>query len=306
MQRYILIRLVQAVIALWVVSLIVFGLGRITGDPTDVLLAIDAGPEERAILRAQLGLDKPLHIQYIKYISNSFKGDFGKSIRVPNHSAMSLVLQKLPATLSLGFVAIAIAVVVAVPVGVLSAVKKDSFFDFAGKSIALLGQSLPAFWLGLVLMWVFAVQLDLVPTSGRGGVTTYILPSISIGWFLVAALMRLVRSSMMEVMDSEYVKLARIKGLAEWKVVWKHGVRNAAIAPLTYFGIIFGGLLTGSVSIETVYAWPGVGFLAFQSVLARDFPVMQAVVMLFAGIYILTNLVIDILYAYLDPRIRYL
>jgi len=305
MQRYILIRLVQAILALWVVSVIVFGLGRITGDPTDVLLPIDASAEERAILRAQFGLDKPVHIQYIKYLSNGFKGDFGNSIRIPNHSAMGLVIQKLPATLALGFVAIVIAVAVAVPVGVLSAVKKDSIFDFAGKSIALLGQSLPAFWLGLVMMWIFAVQLDLVPTSGRGGVTTYILPSISIGWFLVAALMRLVRSSMMDVLDSEYVKLAHIKGLPDWKVVWKHGLRNAAIAPLTYFGIIFGGLLTGSVSIETVYAWPGVGFLAFQSVLARDFPVMQAVVILFAGIYILTNLIIDVLYAYLDPRIRY-
>ena len=305
MQRYILIRLAQAILALWVVSVIVFGLGRITGDPTDVLLAIDAGPEERAILQAQLGLDKPLHVQYIKFITNSFKGDFGESIRVPNHSAMGLVLQKLPATLMLGFVAIAIAIAVALPVGVLSAVKKDSIFDYLGKTIALLGQSLPAFWLGLVMMWVFAVQLDLLPTSGRGGVATYILPSVSIGWFLVAALMRLVRSSMMDVLDSEYVKLARIKGLAEWKVVWKHGLRNAAIAPLTYFGIIFGGLLTGSVSIETVYAWPGVGFLAFQSVLARDFPVMQAVVILFAGIFIMTNLLIDILYAYLDPRIRY-
>ena len=191
------------------------------------------------------------------------------------------------------------------PIGVLSAVKKDSIYDYVGKTIALLGQSMPPFWLGLVMMWIFAVELDLVPTSGRGGVTSYLLPSISIGWFLVAALMRLVRSSMLEVLDSEYVKLARIKGLAESKVIWKHALRNAAVAPLTYFGIIFGGLLVGSVSIETVYAWPGVGLLAFEAVLARDFPVMQAVVIVFAGIYVVTNLVIDILYAYLDPRIRF-
>ena len=305
MQRYILIRLGQALLALWVVSLVVFGLGRVTGDPIDVLLPVDATHEEREELRVQLGFDKPIYSQYFSFMRNSFQGDFGQSIKWRGYDAMGLVMQKFPATLLLALVAIAIAIAIAVPVGVLSAVKKDTIFDWVGKVIALTGQSLPPFWLGLVLMWIFAVQLDLVPTSGRNGPTAYLLPALSIGWFLVAALMRLVRSSMLEVMDSEFINLARTKGLRESKVIWKHALRNAAIAPLTYFGIIFGGLLVGSVSIETVYAWPGVGLLAFEAVLARDFPVMQAVVVAFAGIYVLTNLAIDVLYAYLDPRIRY-
>ena len=305
MQRYIMIRLGQAVLALWVVSIVVFGLGRITGDPVDVLLPLDATYIEREELRVQLGFDKPIYTQYVSFMGNSFKGEFGESIKWRGYSAMGLVIERFPATLLLAFVAIAIAVAVSVPIGVLSAVKKDTMFDFGGKIIALMGQSFPPFWLGLIMMWIFAVELDLLPTSGRGGVTSYILPAVSIGWFLVAALMRLVRSSMLEAMESEYITLARIKGLKESKVIWKHALRNAAIAPLTYFGIIFGGLLVGSVSIETVYAWPGVGLLAFEAVLARDFPVMQAVVIAFAGIYVITNLIIDILYAYLDPRIRY-
>ena len=305
MQRFILIRVFQAFVSLWVVSMIVFGLGRITGDPTSVLLPFDATEQERLELRADLGLDRPIHVQYGTFINNAFHGDFGESIKWDGYSSMGIVIKRLPATLKLAAVAMIVAVAISLPVGIISAVKRDTIFDYVGKIIALFGQSLPAFWLGLVLMWVFAVQLDWVPTSGRTGWTSYFLPAISIGWFLVAALMRLVRSSMLEVMDSEYIKMARVKGLSEAKVEWKHGLRNASIAPLTFFGIIFGNLLVGSVSIETVYAWPGVGLLAFEAVLARDFPVMQAVVVIFAAIYISMNLVVDVLYAYLDPRIRY-
>ena len=305
MQRFILIRVFQAFVSLWVVSMIVFGLGRITGDPTSVLLPFDATEQERLELRADLGLDRPIHVQYGTFINNAFHGDFGESIKWDGYSSMGIVIKRLPATLKLAAVAMIVAVAISLPVGIISAVKRDTIFDYVGKIIALFGQSLPAFWLGLVLMWIFAVQLNWVPTSGRTGWTSYFLPAISIGWFLVAALMRLVRSSMLEVMDSEYIKMARVKGLSEAKVVWKHGLRNASIAPLTFFGIIFGNLLVGSVSIETVYAWPGVGLLAFEAVLARDFPVMQAVVVIFAAIYISMNLVVDVLYAYLDPRIRY-
>ena len=285
--------------------MIVFGLGRITGDPTSVLLPFDATEQERLELRADLGLDRPIHVQYGTFINNAFHGDFGESIKWDGYSSMGIVIKRLPATLKLAAVAMIVAVAISLPVGIISAVKRDTIFDYVGKIIALFGQSLPAFWLGLVLMWVFAVQLDWVPTSGRTGGTSYFLPAISIGWFLVAALMRLVRSSMLEVMDSEYIKMARVKGLSEAKVVWKHGLRNASIAPLTFFGIIFGNLLVGSVSIETVYAWPGVGLLAFEAVLARAFPVMQAVVVIFAANYISMNLVVDVLYAYLDPRIIY-
>jgi peptide/nickel transport system permease protein len=195
--------------------------------------------------------------------------------------------------------------VIAVPVGVLAAVTKDKPFDYAGKIVALLGQSLPSFWLGIVLMWIFAVTLGWLPTSGRGTISHMILPAVCLGWFQVAAMMRLVRSAMLDVLDSEFVKLARVKGLAEWKVVWKHCLRNAAIAPITYFAITAGVLLTGSVVIESVFAWPGTGLLAVDAVRARDFQVVQAIVIVFAAVFIFTNLVVDILYAYLDPRIRY-
>ena len=198
-----------------------------------------------------------------------------------------------------------ISLIIAVPVGVLSAVKKDSIFDYIGKLIALAGQSLPPFWLGIVLIFIFAVQLDLFPTSGRGGGKNLILPAITLGWFQVAAMMRLVHSALLEVLDTEYIKLARIKGLLEWKVVWKHALKNAAIPPLTFFGIVAGQLMTGAVITESVFTWPGTGKLAVDAIRARDYPVVQAVVITFAGIYILSNLVVDILYAYLDPRIRY-
>ena len=304
MQRYIFVRVLQTFVALWAVSIIVFSLARITGNPLDTLLSFEATPEDRARIAAAWGLDRPLHVQYFTFVGNALRGQFGESFKW-RMSAGELVFDRLPATLSLAGLSIAIATVIAVPVGVITAVKRDSIFDYGGKALALVGQAAPPFWVGLVLIWIFGVALDLVPTSGRSGAGSYILPAISLGLFWVAALMRLIRSSMLDALDSEYVKLARVKGLPEWKVIWKHTLRNAAIAPITYFGIILGSLLVGSVSIETVFAWPGVGFLAFQSVLARDFPVIQTVVLLFSIIYIFTNLIIDILYAYLDPRIRY-
>ncbi len=304
MQRYIFIRVLQTIVALWAVSIIVFALARITGNPLDTLLSFESTEEDRVRVAKAWGLDKPLYAQYFTFIGNAFRGEFGESFKW-RRSARSLVVDRLPATLSLAGLAIAIATIIAVPIGVLTAVKRDSVFDYGGKALALIGQAAPPFWVGLVLIWVFGVALDVVPTSGRSGGTSYILPAVSLGLFWVAALMRLIRSSMLDALDSEYVKLARVKGLPEWKVIWKHTLRNASIAPITYFGIILGSLMVGSVSIETVFAWPGVGFLAFQSVLARDFPVIQTVVLLFSVIYILTNLAIDILYAYLDPRIRY-
>jgi peptide/nickel transport system permease protein len=246
-----------------------------------------------------------MHLQYGIFVTRALRGDFGMSWKWPGYSAMGLVMDRLPATLQLAGFALAISVVIALPIGVLSAVKKGTAWDTSGKIIALLGQSLPGFWLGIVLMWVFAVNLGWFPTSGRGGLQYMILPAITLGWFQVAALMRLVRSSMLDVLDSEFVKLTRVKGLAEWKVVWKHCLRNAAIAPLTFFAIIAGVLMTGSVVTETVFSWPGTGLLAIDAVRARDYQVVQAVVIVFATIFIVTNLLVDILYAYLDPRIRY-
>jgi peptide/nickel transport system permease protein len=305
MQRYITVRLLQSVLTILVMSVIVFSLARVTGNPLDVLLPLEATPDDYERVAKHWGLDKPLYVQYFVFLAKAVRGDFGMSWKWQGHSAMGLVVERLPATLELAGLALFISVVIAVPVGVLAAVTKDKPFDYAGKIIALLGQSLPSFWLGIVLMWIFAVTLGWLPTSGRGGISHMILPAVCLGWFQVAAMMRLVRSAMLDVLDSEFVKLARVKGLAEWKVVWKHCLRNAAIAPLTYFAITAGVLLTGSVVIESVFAWPGTGLLAVDAVRARDFQVVQAIVIVFASVFIFTNLVVDILYAYLDPRIRF-
>jgi peptide/nickel transport system permease protein len=286
-------------------SVIVFGLARLSGNPLDVMLPIEAGPEDYARLEKYWGLDKPLHQQYLIFMTKAIQGDFGESLKYQGQSAMALVAERLPATLELAGVALIISALLALPIGVLAAVTKGTKWDTAAKILALLGQSLPAFWLGIVLMWIFSVMLDWLPSSGRGGLTHLILPAITLGWFQVAVIMRLVRSSMLEVLDSEFVKLARVKGIPEWKVVWKHCLRNASIAPLTVFAIIAGSLLTGSVVTETVFTWPGVGLLVVDAVRSRDFQVVQAVVIMFAFIFILCNLLVDITYAYLDPRIRY-
>src|SRR5215813_4307355 len=305
MQRYILIRFLQSLLALLVMSVIVFSLARMTGDPLDVLLPMEAGEGERERVAHYWGLDRPLYEQYFVFLGKALQGDFGNSWKWQGHTAMGLVVERLPATLQLSGVALLISVMIALPFGVLTAVWKDTLFDSVGKIFALLGQSLPSFWLGIVLMWVFAVTLGWLPTSGRGGIQHMILPAICLGWFQVATMMRLVRSSMLDVLDTEFVKLTRIKGLAEWKVVWKHCLRNASIAPLTFFAIIAGVLMTGSVVTETVFSWPGTGLLAIDAVRARDYQVVQAVVIVFSAIFIVTNLLVDILYAYLDPRIRY-
>ena len=305
MHRFIAVRGLQSVLALWVMSLVVFSLARISGNPLDVLLPLEAGPEEYATVARHWGLDQPLYLQYVKFARNALAGDFGQSWMWQGYSVMGLVRDRLPATLQLAGLALAVSVIIALPIGVIAAVRKDTIIDTLAKIIALLGQSLPAFWLGIVLMWIFAVNLGWLPTSGKAGFRSMILPAVTLGWFQVAAVMRLVRSSMLEVLDSEFVKLTRIKGLSEWKVIWKHCLRNAAIAPLTYFGITAGVLMTGSVVTETVFSWPGIGLLVVDAVRARDFHVVQAVIIIFAAIFIAANLIVDVLYAYLDPRIRY-
>ena len=305
MQRYILIRFLQSLLALLVMSVIVFSLARMTGDPLDVLLPMEAGEGERERVAHHWGLDRPLYEQYFVFLGKALHGDFGNSWKWQGHTAMGLVVERLPATLQLAGLALVISVVLALPFGVLTAVWKDRLFDSVGKIFALLGQSLPTFWLGIVLMWIFAVTLGWLPTSGRGGVKHMILPAVCLGWFQVATMMRLIRSSMLDVLDSEFVKLTRVKGLPEWKVIWKHCLRNAAITPLTYFAITTGVLITGSVITESVFAWPGTGLLVVDAVRARDFQVVQAIVIVFAAVFTMTNLVVDILYAYIDPRIRY-
>lgn len=305
MKHYLIKRVVQALITLLAMSVVVFGLARITGNPSDTLLPIEATAEDRARIVEYWGLDQPLHLQYLQFIGNAIRGEFGESWRWPGRNALELVLQRIGNTLELGLVALVFSIVVAVPIGVISAVHKGSPIDSIGKTIAILGQSLPHFWIGIIFMWVLAVNLKWLPSSGRGTISHLIMPAVVIGWFQIAALMRLVRSAMLEALDSQYVQLARVKGVSRRSLIWKHCLRNAALPPLTYSGIMISYLVVGSITTEVVFSWPGVGQLVVDAVRVRDFHVVQAVTMVFAVVIILVNLLVDILYAYVDPRIRY-
>ncbi len=304
MQRYILRRFAQSLVALLVLSVLIFGMVRLTGDPTLLLLPEDATAEDIAHLQRALGLDRPLPVQYWVFVSNALRGDFGRSIKgqIP---VFGIIKERLPHSLRLGAVSLLFTLVLALPLGVLAAVHKGTWIDRAAQVVAVLGQSMPMFWVGIVLIQLFAVRLRLLPSSGTGGLLHYILPAFTLGWWLVAGIMRLLRSSLLEVLDSEFVKLARIKGVSETRVIWKHALRNALIPVVTLGGIYMSVLITAAILVETVFAWPGVGRLVYESIVFRDFPVVQAVVMMTATFVIATSLVVDILYAYLDPRIRY-
>jgi peptide/nickel transport system permease protein len=301
--RYLLSRIIQAVVTLWLLTLVAFVMTRLTGDPLDVLLDARATEEDRAAVAQVLGLDRPLAVQYGIYLRDAARGDFGNSFKT-RRSALSTVMERLPWTLELGTASFLVSLLVAVPIGVITAVKRDTTIDMAGKALALLGQSLPTFWLGLMLILLFAVTLQWLPAGGTGGLSHLVLPSITLGWFTMAGIMRLVRSAMLDTLGEEFVVTARAKGLAEPGVVWKHALRNAVIPPLTYAGVVFVALLAGAVVTETVFAWPGVGQLVIESIAFRDFPVIQIIFLLFGVMYIGMNLVVDLLYAWADPRIR--
>ena len=305
MQRYIIRRLGQSVLAMLVISIVIFSLVRVSGNVLDYMLPQEATQEMYDLVEKAWGLDKPVHIQYLVYMGNLFQGDLGESGSFRGKTVSELIASRFPSTLQLSGFALLISTLMAVPIGVIAAVKKDTPLDYVGKIVALIGQSAPAFAIGLILMWIFAVELGWLPASGKGGIKHMILPGIALGWFQVAALMRLTRSSMLEVLDSEYVKLARIKGVPEWKVIWKHCFRNALIVPLTYMGLIGAVLITGAVVTETVFAWPGLGLLVIEAIITRDYLLVQGVVLFFTAGFILINLLVDIVYAYVDPRIRY-
>ncbi len=304
MQRYLIKRLFQSLVALLALSVLIFLLCRLIGDPTVLMLPDDASKEDIAQLRQALGLDKPLPLQYWFFISRAVMGDFGRSIKgqIP---VMDLIKDRLPNSMKLAIVSLMITLFLAFPLGVMAAVKKGTSLDTFANLVAVLGQSLPQFWVGIVLIQIFAVHLRLLPVAGAGSIYHYILPGFTLGWFLVAGIMRLLRSSMLDVLDSEFVKLARIKGVSERGVIWKHALKNALIPVLTFGAIYLAILITGAILVETVFAWPGVGQLIYQGIVYRDFPVIQAVVLLTAGIVVAVNLIVDIAYGYLDPRIRY-
>ena len=304
MQRYILIRLVQAVVTLLVLSIAVFLSSHLTGDPGLYLLGPDDGLAEYEEMRKNLGLDKPLAVQYLKFLSEVVRGDFGRS-HTMNRTAGELLLQAAPATFQLAIVAFILAVIVGVPLGILSAVKRDTIWDTMGKFFAILGIATPSFWIAIMLVLLFGPILGWLPTYGRGGISHFILPAFVLSWASMAGIVRLARSSMLEVLDSEYIKFARIKGLRERVVVYKHALKNAIIPVLTFGGLTLAGLLNGSVVVEVVFAWPGIGRLLLQGINQRDFPVVQATVLAAGAFYIITALLVDILYAYVNPRIRY-
>jgi peptide/nickel transport system permease protein len=304
MHRYILIRLGQAVITLLILSLAVFLSVHISGDPALYLLGPDDGIKEYEQLKKNLGLDKPLVVQYGLFLGNLAQGDFGFS-HIMGRPARTLLLERAPATLQLAGVAFILTIIVGVPLGILSAVKRDTFLDSAGKFFAVAGIAAPSFWIAIMLVLVFGAILGWLPTFGRGGIDHYILPAFVLSWHSMAGVLRLARSSMLEVLDSEYVKFARIKGLSERLVIYKHALKNAIIPVLTFGGLTLAGLLNGSVVVEVVFAWPGIGRLLLQGINQRDFPVVQATVLAAGAFYVVSALLVDILYAYVNPRIRY-
>jgi peptide/nickel transport system permease protein len=303
-QRYILGRVVQAIVSMVVVSIIVFGLVRLSGDPIQIMMPAEATQADIELMRNALGLDRPWPVQYGRFVNRVLHGDLGKSVRF-RRPALDLIAERYAATLELGGLAVLVVIALAIPVGVYAAVRRGSALDYTARAFAALGQAVPPFWLGLVLVLIFGVLLHVLPTSGRGTPLHVLLPGITLGWFAVAGLMRLTRSSMLDVLGSEYVKLARIKGLPERQVIWKHAFKNAALPVVTFAALLFVALLNGSIIVETVFGWPGLGLLVMEAVDSRDYPIVQAVVLFLSAMYIGVNLLVDVLYAYLNPKIRY-
>jgi peptide/nickel transport system permease protein len=294
----------QALITLFFVSMLIFGLVRLSGDPLDVMMPMEASEEDYAQARKHLGLDQPWPVQYAIYISQAVTGDLGTSLRA-KIPVSQLLMERLPYSLKLAGFSISIALLLALFLGMAAAVKKGSIIDSISRFLAVAGMSIPIFWLAIMAILLFSVHLHLLPSSRAGGFKHYILPAFVLGWSFSAPLMRLLRSSMIEVLDSEYVKLARVKGVSERWVIWKHALRNALIPVVTFAGFYLGLLIGGVVVTETVFAWPGLGLLAYEAVLWRDYPVIQGVVLFITTSVLTINLGVDILYAYFDPRIRY-
>ena len=293
------------IVTLFAVSMIIFVMARVGGDPRSLLLDDHATKEQWERLGEELGLNKPLYHQYAIFMYGVLQFDYGESISL-RRPVMEVIAERILPTVQLGGAAFLLALIVGIPLGVLSAVKRGSVLDQFGRAIALIGQAAPSFWLGIMFIFWFAVGLDLVPPSGRQDWNSFILPTITLAWggFLAGSL-RLMRSAMLDTLDSEYVKLARAKGLSHRAFVWKHAFRNALIPPLTLAGVSMPAILTGSITTELVFSWPGMGQLAVQALFSSDYPLIQGLTIMFTLGYVIVALVIDILYAYIDPRIRY-
>ncbi len=304
MNRYVAVRLVQGVAALFVATLVIFFLARLTGSPLDIMLPDEASDEDYETMSAFLGLDKPLYVQYWLFVTNAIKGDLGNSVHY-RRPVIDFIIDRAPATIKLAGAAALVSILLSLPFGVIAAVKRNKWQDIVAKGFAILGQSLPSFWLGIVLIQIFAVELGWLPAGGYREIKYYILPAIALGYHATAGILRLTRSAMLDILSSDFVRLGRIKGVPERVVIWKHALRNALIPVVTFSGVIYVHFLMGSVVTETIFAWPGVGRLAYQAVMNRDFPLIQGLILLFVALFVVVNLLIDILYVYLDPRVRY-
>jgi ABC-type dipeptide/oligopeptide/nickel transport system permease component len=296
-------RLFRALIALWLVSTVVFVVMRLSGDPVPLLLPPDAPTSEILRVRRELGLDKPLPVQYLIFLSNLAHGDFGRSIHF-REPALDVVRGYLAATVELGLTAFVLAAVVAVPIGLFSAMRRNTLVDHAAMGLALVGQSAPTFFLGILFILLLSLKADLFPTSGRGDWHNLVLPALTLGAFTMASIARLTRSAVLEVLRADYIRTARAKGVAEVWVVAKHTLKNAAIPIVTITGLQFGTLLGGAVVTETVFSWPGIGRLAVQSIYNRDYAVVQCTVVLAALMFVVINFMVDLVYGVLDPRVR--
>jgi peptide/nickel transport system permease protein len=303
MGRVLLIRLLQTFVSLIGMTLLIFILVRVSGDPVDLMRTATTTDADVARIRAELGLDKSYPEQYWVFLSGLAHGDFGQSL-IQRRPVTTMIGEALPNSLALGGAAFVVGIGLALVLGVVAATRRDSMLDNGVKFFAVLGQALPGFWVAIVAIYIFSVHWELLPTSGTGDPSHYVLPVLTLAFFLMPGMMRLVRSSMLDVLGSEYVKLARIKGMPERTVIWKHALRNALIAPLTAAGAIFAGLITGAVILENVFAWPGVGRLLVTAVSGRDFPVVQGITVMVALVVLTINLLVDLAYAYVDPRIR--
>ena len=303
MKRFIVRRIGYALLSLVVLSVTIFVFVRLTGDPAVLLVEPGASKGDIEAIRTDLGLDRPLIVQYALFVKGLVRGDFGRSFyyRTP---VLDLYLERLPNSLLLAFVAMVFSLVIGIPSGILAAVRVNGWWDGAGKVFALLGLSMPSFWVGLLLILFFSVYLGWLPSSGSGTPWHVLMPAFALGWYFAAAHMRLTRSSMLEVLGSEYIKLARLKGLPEALVIAKHAFKNALIPVLTLAGINLVIMINVAVVVETVFAWPGIGRLLYEGITFRDFPVVQGVVVMGGAMIVVVNLIIDILYAVIDPRIR--
>jgi peptide/nickel transport system permease protein len=301
--QYILRRLFLSIFVVVGVTVVVFMVIRLSGDPTALMISPDASAEDVAELRARMGFDRPILVQFVDFMTGAIRGDFGNSLRY-REPAFGLVIERLPATVQLATASLLVAIAVALPAGIVSAVKRNTVWDRAAMFLALFGQSMPVFWFGILLILIVSVQLKLLPSSGSGGFQHLILPALTLGLYSTARLTRLVRSEMLETISQDFVRTARAKGLREQAVLYRHALRNALIPVVTVIGIEAGGLLGGAVITETVFAWPGIGQLAVRSIFNRDYPLIQAVVFTIAIMFVVINLVVDVLYAMLDPRIK--